>query len=509
MAMDSLRKRYLYKVSSNIIGQALSFVTYTIIPRGLGPGAYGNFNFLNNFFMQVINFLEMGTSSAFYTKISHRQKEFGLVSFYLYFTGAVSLVALSVALFAFSGAVRTKFWPGQAAPYIFLAAGLAIVTWFAQLLNNMTDAYGLTVYSERATIAQKVFGVILISALYVSGRLWLGSFFLYQYLIFGFLIAMFVWIMEKKSHSFIEGWRLTLAQTKKYVNEFYKFSHPLFIYGLVGLIVGLFDRWILQICGGSIQQGFFGLAFQIGAFCFLFSGAMTPLLLREFSISFGNNDIKSMATLFTRHIPLLYSIAAYFSCFIVAQADKAIYIVGGNRFKEAGLVLAIMALYPIHRTYGQLSGSVFFATGKTRLYRNLGITFMLLGLPLTYFFIAPRERFGLAAGAGGLATKMVLLQFIEVNAQLYFNSKFLGIPFWKQIAHQLLSVGGLLSAALIARFAVSHISATNIFIDFLAAGALYTVFVIITAYFFPELFGLKEGDIALVKKWFMQNRNKT
>ena len=147
-----------------------------------------------------------------------------------------------------------------------------------------------------------------------------------------------------------------------------------------------------------------------------------------------------MGRLFRRYIPLLCSITAYFSAFIVLQARNVIYIMGGSNFDDAVKPVAIMAFYPIYQTYGQLSGSVFYATGQTSLYRNIGVLFMLIGLPVTYFFIAPVDKFGLNLGSTGLAVKMVLLQVIGVNVQLYFNAKFLKLSFWKYVGHQVSSV---------------------------------------------------------------------
>jgi hypothetical protein len=78
-----------------------------------------------------------------------------------------------------------------------------------------------------------------------------------------------------------------------------------------------------------------------------------------------------------------------------------------------------MTFYPIHQTYGQLSSSIFYATGQTKLYSNIGIITILAGLPVTYLLIAPADKMGLNAGATGLAIKMVLLNFISVNIQVF------------------------------------------------------------------------------------------
>jgi O-antigen/teichoic acid export membrane protein len=494
---DSLKKRYLFKLSTNLVGLVIGMVTQAIIPRGLGPKAYGDFHFLTDFFNQIVGFFDMGTSIGFYTKLSQRSKEFGLVSFYLYFTGIVSVAIMVLVVIIHMSQLFPKVWPNQEMQYIYMAAGFGILAWVVQILNKIVDAYGLTVSGELARITQKVLGVVIITLLFIFHQLNLTHLFYYHYLILVFLCGAFVWVMEYNKYSMKRDWTMTLVKIKGYFKEFYLYCHPLFVYALVGLIACIFDRWLLQHCAGSVQQGFFGLSYQIGAICFLFTSAMSPLILREFSIAFGKKDLLQMASLFRRYVPMLYSIAAYFGCFIAMQADKVIYMFGGNRYKEAVMAVTIMAFYPIHQTYGQLSGSVFYATGQTKLYRNIGVTFMLIGLPVTYFLIASREHWGLNTGAMGLAIKMVLLQLISVNVQFYFNSKLLKLSFWRYFGHQLLCVGCLISIAATVTFSVNHLNMLRdkIILNFLVAGFLYTLVVICFVYCFPVVFGLKRQDI--------------
>ena len=99
---DSLKKRYLFRLSTNLIGLSMSLLTQAIIPRGLGPKAYGDFSFLSNFFEQIVNFFDMGTSTGFYTKLSQRQRDTGLIIFYLRFS---IFVAIALFLFIFIAVV--------------------------------------------------------------------------------------------------------------------------------------------------------------------------------------------------------------------------------------------------------------------------------------------------------------------------------------------------------------------------------------------------------------------
>ena len=492
---DSLKKRYLYKLSTNFVGLAISMVTQAIIPRGLGPKAYGDFNFLTNFFNQIAGFFDMGTSIGFYTKLSQRQREFGLVSFYLYFTVIVSVAIMGFVVIIHMSQVFPKVWPNQEIQYIYMAAGFAILTWIAQIFNKMVDAYGLTVPGELAQISQKILGVVIILMLFIFHQLNLTHLFYYHYLILFFLCGAFIRVMVYNKYSMKQDWTMTLVKIKGYFREFYHYSHPLFVYALVGLIAGILDRWLLQHYAGSVQQGFFGLSYQIGALCFLFTSAMTPLLLREFSTAFGDNDTKRMALLFRRYVPMLYSIAAYFSCFIAMQANKVIYIFGGDKYKEAVLAVTIMAFFPLFQTYGQLSGSVFYATGQTGLYRNIGVIFMLIGLPVTYFLIAPQEKMGLNAGATGLAIKMVALAFVTINVQLYFNAKYLKLSFIKFLWHQFYSVGCLYGAVQLAIILTEVMIGQGQFISFLISGIIYTLIVILLAFAFPPIFKVSREEI--------------
>lgn len=494
---DSLKKRYFYKISANLVGLVMNFAIQAIIPRGLGPKVYGDFNFLTKFFNEIVNFFDMGTSVGFYTKISQRPRESGLVSFYFYFIGIVSLIVMAFATITHLTSTYQNIWPAQEMSYIYYASIWGILVWIVMILNTITDAYGLTVRSELAKMIQKVFGVILIVLLYVFHQLNLTNFFYYSYATLFFIAVSFVLIIVHSGYSLTDNWRLSGSEISGYCKEFYHYSHPLLVYAFIALVVGVMDRWLLQVYGGSTQQGFFGLSSQIGALCFLFTSAMTPLLIREFSIAFANKDRNQMMVLFRRYIPMLYSIAAYFSCFIAIQSSKVTYIFGGNKYTEAAMAVTVMAFYPIHQTYGQLSGSVFYATGQTALYRNIGVFFMLIGLPITFFLLAPHEKMGFNTGATGLAVKMVILQFIAVNVQLYFNSKFLTFSFWRYFGHQILNVVCLLTIAFGVTFGVDQVLGLDGYLlySFLLSGVLYTLIVIGVVYCLPVIFGLRRGDI--------------
>jgi len=502
---DSLKKRYTYSLFNNFIGLVAGGVTSVVVPRALGPVAYGNFSFLTNFLQQVVNFLDVGTSKAFFTKLSQRPDEQKLRSFYLYVSLVItgSLAAFLALVSAFS--LREYIWPGQHWIFISAATFWALGTWYSKVLKTVTDAYALTVQAQMARVVQRILAVILILLLFLLGWLNLYTLFLYHYAIILFLCVAWVKIVYGKGHS-LWGGNLKWSEIRCYLSEFYQYCSPLFMMGVIGLPLLLFDRWLLQMYAGSVEQGFYGLSYRIGAICFLFTGAMAPLLTREFSVAFGRKDLKQMAFLFRRYIPLLYSIAAFFSCFIALRADEVIYITGGSHYAPAAMAVTIMAFYPIHQTYGQLSASVFYATGQTRLFRNISISIMLIGLPVTYFLIAPPDQMGLNAGATGLAIKMVVMQFIGVNVELFFNSKLLKLNFWKYLSHQIVSVGAFLGLGTTAIVIVEHVLYVpeKGIASFIGSGFVYTLLVGGVLLLCPILFGLHRNDIKELRARFLR-----
>jgi len=169
------------------VGILFNLIIQAIVPRRLGPGAYGDFSFLTSFFSQFLGFLDMGTSTCFYVKLSQRPKDLHLVLFYFHFIGISSLLVLVGVGVLLTSTAYASVWPGQHAIYIYLAACLGILTWIVQVLGSMADAYGFTVNAEVVKISQRVFGLFLIFLLCVFDQINLDNFFYYNYLILCFL----------------------------------------------------------------------------------------------------------------------------------------------------------------------------------------------------------------------------------------------------------------------------------------------------------------------------------
>jgi len=288
--------------------------------------------------------------------------------------------------------------------------------------------------------------------------------------------------------------KIELAEKKEYIKEFYSYSSPLIIFSIFALIEGIFDRWILQKFAGSAQQGFYGLSLRIASLCFLFSSAMMPLIMREFAIAFGEKDNKRIKEIYIKFVPIFFFISAFIAIFTSFQSDKISLILGGAQFKNAQASMMIMALYPIHQTFGQFNGSYFLATNNTKLYSTIEIIFLVLGIPLTFFLIAPSNFFGLNLGSIGLASKMVLIQVIGVNVELWFISKILKFPYFLLLKKQM-SVIIFLCLYAYCSFLIADYLFSNVLLSFLFSGLLYTIYLIIFIYFVPSIISSSKPEL--------------
>jgi len=477
---DSLKKRYTIKLFANIISGIIGAVLIAIVPKALGPIAYGQFVYLQDFFLKIIGFLDMGTSIAFFTKLSANNNRKELISFYFIYS-LLLLLTVFISIFLIDSFGYTSYiLPDIPNEYIYMGLFFGFFTWFTQIFMKISDAYALTVSVELIKIGHRV--ILLLILLYFIYQLNfdLELYFYFQYISIFSLLAILIWLFRKKN----------IFKDLKFSNltkEFIEYCHPLVIYSIIGLIVGIFDIWLLQKIAGSIQTGFYGLAYSLATMSFVFTGAMTPIITREFAKSYGEKDLKEMQKLFYRYIPMLYSLACYFGVFVSIQSDNILAIFTDEKFKDAYFVLIIMAIYPIHQTYGQLSGSIFYATGQTRLIRNISLFIQPLGLLISFIFI-----YLLDLGAIGLAWKMIIIQFIGVNIQLYFNSKFLNLDIKYFLWHQ---VYAILFFTIFAYISSTIIYTKSSIIEFLISGFLYTIFVIIGTYIFPQVFATTKKEI--------------
>jgi O-antigen/teichoic acid export membrane protein len=486
---ESLTRRYTARLAGGLIGLPLGVVLQAVTSRSLGPANLGAYGYLVGFFTDIIGFADSGLGIAHYRKMCaepDRQAEW-MAFFWRVVGGLLALLSLAVLL-VWIADFQQLVWPGHTILFVWLGLGVAAATWIVSLIGKAADAWGYTRITEISRVWNRL-GLLGVVVLIASlGWLSLPEYFLAQ--LTSLLLLALVWAVQLRRRgreALMLPRRASHPGDKVYLRELWKFTQPLWLYSLVGMLVGQFDRWILLRSAGDVEFGYYSAGLQIGALCFAFASALTQLLIGEYTRAVAENNLERLRVLFVRSVGGLYVVSAYLGIFCAVNAEVVTVCYGGEKFRAGAFTVAALCLYPLHQTYGQLSGSLFLARGETRAYATLGNTSALLGVGITTVCVLPAF---LNWGSFGLAVKMVLTQLFLANLQLYHNSRLLGLSFGGLLLQQ---VGVALAfglAAVFVKFSVNAVGVSGIWPTLIISGTLYTI-VAATLVLMMDLAGLR------------------
>lgn len=415
--------RFSATLAANLIRVGLSFVSGVLVARGLGVSGYGDLNFLMGSFAAISHLLEMGTSSAFYTFISQRQRSRRFMALYLaWLAGQFVVTAVVVGLLLPAGTIA-RIWVGQARGMVLLAfAASFLMTQAWAMVDQLGEATRRTVLMQVAAVIQGVAHLVLVVAA-VSWR-WLT-------------VPAVLWmlIVEHALLALAFGPRLVRANVAAHadgdervqgmVKEFAAYCQPLVVYGWVGMVYAFADRWLLQQFGGAIQQGFFAVGQQFANVSLIATTSLLSVLWKELAEARQRQDQPRMERLYTVVRRGLYATGAWISCLCIPYSREILRWTVGATYESAWMCLSLMLLVPIHQSLGQIQATYFYASGNTKTYTRLSMLIMGVSLPATYIILAPRSAFlpGLGLGAVGLAAKLVMVQMVGVSLQAHVIAK--------------------------------------------------------------------------------------
>lgn len=475
----------------------LGFVTLGIVPRALGPEMYGNYGFLTVFFGRTTKFLKLGVTSAYYTKLSARPDETKLIGFYFYYILILLTVLFLITFVPVNFNFVNYLLPGQDKYLIFYAALFAGLQFIFNSIQTTQDSLGNTVLFEKIILVQSVTITSSIIILYNYEILTIKSLLINHCIIS--ILCTFIGIYSFKiiRLNFFENLYLKKIEFIKYVKEFFSYSHPLIVHGFIVFFTAISDRWLLQTYHGSYEQGYFTLAFKIAGVLFLFSSAISTLLARDFSNVFNKKGKDELKKLFSNYFGPIYFIASYFSIFVSSNSEVVTSFIGGDSYSNSSLCISIFALYPIHQICGQITGSIFLAINRTNIIRNVGIFGGILGLTSSFIII---PSYALNLGSQALCIKLIIVQFILVNINLFIICKYFEIRFFKILISQLFILTILYLLILLLKYILNYFHADGL-LNLIILGFLFTFISFVLLSIFPKLF-LLGSDTHFLKRLF-------
>jgi O-antigen/teichoic acid export membrane protein len=497
--------RFAAALTSNAFGLGLSFFASIFVARGLGPGRYGDLSFLIASFAAVATLLDMGSSSAFYTFLSRRRRGW---PFFRRYAGwlALQLGIVLAALCILPPSWLGGIWLGQPR-MLLLAAAVAgfVANQFWRCVQQIGESARETIMVQVAGAGINTLHAVLMGFLFLRGRLtvvFVLTAISAEYALIGVLFAcLFPWSRVcDKEH--VE------PEFRKSLSDYARYCRPLVIAGWAGFTYSFADRWLLQRFSGSIQQGFFSLGQQFATVSLLAAASFINILWKEVAQAHERGDIDAAGRLFLRSGRLLYFVAAALACFGIPFSRDVLTRLVGEAYAGGWLTFAVLALFPLHQTLGQINGTFFHATGRTRLVMLFTLLSAASSVIFGYLVLAPGSSAvpGLGLQSIGLAVKMVLLQAALVNLQGYVICRSEG---WRwPFAYQLGIPCALLALSLLCRAAVSWFPTEGsnlwLFAKLGIGGVLYGAVLAAAVIRHPGAIG---ADAADIRRWLELGRH--
>lgn len=498
----SVKLRLAVSVGSNALRALISFATGLFIARALNPAGYGNLMFLLGSFVAIRLLFDMGSSSAFFTFLSQRARggRFYLVYFsWLAFQFVATLILLWLII---PSTLLEKIWIGNSREIVilaFVATFMQQQIW--QLVGQVGESMRKTIKVQFMNLSVALLYLLVILLLSTYGKLTVQN-VLFVLVIQYVIATVLAYLYLRKDHLILVTDEKSLSRI---LLDYWNYCSPLLIMALVGFSYDFADKWMLQKFGGAIQQGFFQIASQCAAVSLLATASILSVFWKEVAAAWNKQDRARVAMLYRKVSRGLVMLGAIMSGLLMPWSEKIVNILLSADYINSWPIFAIMLLYPIHQSMGQICGSMFLATGQTRQYMIISLFVMAVSIPVTYVVLAPAANGwmpGFGLGALGLACKMVVINIVSVNFQSWILARYMK---WKyDWVYQLVGIPLMMVLGYVAQmftkvfWNIGNVNLSELILPVIITSVLYAIMVVITIGQLPWLVGSDRGEIQLL-----------
>ena len=491
--LSTFSKNLTFKIIANSFNVVFNIMMTLLLPKSLGLALFGLFEYVVEVSTQLMTFLQFNVRNYFLDELSkiRRKETFNWFICFLFFAFILCFIVVILGHEMY----ENKRIETTSNVVIGIIVSISFSILLIASLRSVGDAIGKTKYTERYHAVYKFFLVFVIGVLYYWGFATKLS-VLVSYLLIGTGFSLYlirkIWLfLAKESSEKVKNPDFNRDKLKK----IYKDTKPLFVYSFFTLIVEFADRSIIQFIGGNEQQAYFGIASRFSVIAFMLSSSINPLIFREFSRASVEKNTKKLASIISNFMILLFISSAVIGIFLAVNANDILNLFYGDLFAKATIVFALMCIYPLQQSFGQLLNMLFFSTENIRSYRNIAIASTVLGMLLTYFLLMPHSYGGLEMSGTGLAIKRLITQFFGVTVSLFFFGRRLNFSAKKIYLDKIKSCLILVVLAFGINLAFAN---SNLLLGFelVLKGVIYLSLAFLIYWRFSRFFGI---DVALTR----------
>ncbi len=480
--------RYFFTVVTTTIRGGINLFLAFFLAKNLGVEAYGEFTFLIAAFTFCTYFLDMSSSSAFFTFTSQNTQSKRFIVTYASWVLIQFLIVISLLLIILPETMLELFFVNNNRLLLILAfMGIFFKDYLWSICSKLAEAQRETIKSQIVNILFVFIQLLVIILLWKANYLTLELIFItfsFEWVIASILVAKLYKALPENQNNKDEN-------IKSIFNKFYIYCLPLVPFTLISVFYNFSDRWMLQIWVGSTEQAYYNISHQISTISILFTAAIIKIFWKEISEYNYNKEYNKIFNLFNSIYKFLFFISAFIAGIFLPWVAELIEITLGDQYKDAYLTMFLLILYPIHQSLGQITGVVLLATMRTKLHSIVGIVTMILSMIITYIILAPSDYAlpGMNLGSSAVALKLIIIQLIQVNVLYYLIIKELKKG-KLEIFYQPTTLFIIFINAFLSKEIVEYLFEFNILLTFIISNIIYFILIIIVIFKYPKITGM-------------------
>jgi O-antigen/teichoic acid export membrane protein len=401
----------------------------------------------------------------------------------IFVSGLIFEIALGIALsligFLLSDFLATTVFNRPAITALLQIASLTVLT--SALVSTATAAFtGLEKMRLNSImlVSQSIIKIALIIALLLLG---LGTYgavtgYAVSALLAG-LIGILLMFTIYKSLPNPNGSKLEIGNT---IKTMLKYGLPLSLGAiLAGFLLQYYNFLLYIYVPDNALIGNYAIAQNFVVLIAFFAAPVTTMLFPAFSKIDHQKDPETLKNVFQTSVKYASLLVAPVTAMIMALAQPAISTLFGDKYAEAPLFLALLAIAYLYTILGNLSiGSLINGQGQTTFTLIVAIITAAIGFPLGFIFISTHGVLGLI-----ITTLVTSIPGIAISL-VFIKRRYNVTVHWQSSAKILLSsaVAAALTYALIAQLSI-FTSLTRLIIGVAVFATTYLATAVLTRTF--------------------------
>lgn len=427
MNLSSLNLRITASVTGSFLVAGISFLTSILLAKILSSSDFGLYQYMLSVGQSIVLIAGLNMSNAYYTYISKVDYSF---FYHFIFAGVqlvffVSLVFIILLFFKKLLFIDLKlqfiilclfgsyafFSLRQQAIYLFESQRNSVLLQAFLVISSVIYFLMIFIFGEKDLInISNVFS--LMGAVYFI--LWLAAVYLFR--------SGNDQIISKTN------WSNEVSSYKNYIM-------PLVFSLAIVQLGAIFDRWILQTNSGSIEQGYFGIAYRIATIATILSASIVNIFWKEVSSLLKSNKKVEALNLLVKWHDYVFTIVFFGCLYIFINADKIILLTYGDEYIDSIYALRVMAFYPMLQTSVHLLSTYLYSEALTFNIARASVITAIFGALFIFLFYALKteipgsEIISYKYIASSILLALLLSFYLKVIKRLWsFKKLFLHYP---------------------------------------------------------------------------------